>query len=56
MMTPEEILAEERILLENLTVTDCLFEDTTVLDKYTLVGMLPEKKKDLLEAMKILLG
>lgn len=56
MMTPEEILAEERILLENLTVTGCLFEDTTVLDKYTLVGMLPEKKKDLLEAMKILLG
>lgn len=55
MMTPEEILAEERILLENLTVTDCLFEDTTVLDKYTLVGMLPEKKKDLLEAINILL-
>ena len=56
MMTPEEILAEERLLLENLTVTDCLFEDTTVLDRYTLVGMLPEKKKELLEAMNILLN
>ena len=28
-MTPEEILREEYLLLENLTVKDCLFEDTT---------------------------
>lgn len=56
MMTPAEILAEERILLENLTVTDCLFEDTTVLDKYTLVGMLPEKKNELLNMMGYLLA
>lgn len=56
MMTPAEILAEERIFLENLTVKDCLFEDTTVLDTYTLVGMLPEKKRELLNTMDILLS
>lgn len=55
MMTPEEILLEERIFLQNLTVTDCLFEDTTVLDKYTLVGMLPEKKQELLDMINFLL-
>lgn len=55
MMTPREILAEERIFLQNLTVENCLFEDTTVLDMYTLVGMLPEKKQELLEAMTFLL-
>ena len=55
MMTPREILAEERIFLQNLTVENCLFEDTTVLDLYTLVGMLPEKKQELLEAMTFLL-
>lgn len=55
MMTPREILAEERIFLQNLTVENCLFEDTTVLDMYTLVGMLPEKKQELFEAMTFLL-
>lgn len=43
-------------MLENLTVKNCLFEDTTVLDKYTLTGMLPEKKHELLYAMDYLLG
>lgn len=33
-MTPAEILREERLLIENLTVKDCLFEDTTVLDQF----------------------
>lgn len=44
MMTPEQIIKEERLLIQNLTVTDCLFEDTTVLDKYTIRGMLLNKK------------
>ena len=44
-----------RMMLENLTVNDCLFEDTTVLDKYTLTGMLPEQKHQLLHAMDYLL-
>lgn len=56
MMTPEEILREERILLENLTVKDCLFEDTTVLNTYTIKGMLPEQKGQLLQAIDYLLS
>ena len=53
-MTPEEILREEYLLLENLTVKDCLFEDTTVLNTYTLRGRLPEQKEELLRAMEYL--
>ncbi len=56
MMTPREILLEERLLLENLTVKNCLFEDTTVLDKYTIQGMLPEQKSQLLHAIDYLLS
>ena len=55
-MTPEEILLEERLMLENLHVKDCLFEDTTVLDQYTIYGMLPDQKKDLLRAIDYLLA
>lgn len=56
MMTPQEILLEERMLLENLTVKNCLFEDTTVLDKYTINGILPEQKQQLLHAIDYLLS
>lgn len=56
MMTPEEILLEERLMLENLHVKDCLFEDTTVLDQYTIHGMLPDQKHELLHAMDYLLS
>lgn len=56
MMTPAEMLKEERILLENLTVCDCLFEDTTVLDRFTIQGMLPGQKMELLQAVDYLLG
>ncbi len=56
MMTPAEMLKEERILLENLTVCDCLFEDTTVLDRFTIRGMLPGQKMELLQAVDYLLG
>lgn len=55
-MTPKEILREERLLIENLTVTDCLFEDTTVLDEFTVRGVLPGQKKELLGAVDYLLG
>lgn len=55
-MTPKEILREERLLIENLTVTDCLFEDTTVLDEFTVQGVLPGQKKELLGAVDYLLG
>lgn len=56
MMIPAEILREERLLIENLTVTDCLFEDTTVLDQFTIVGVLPDKKRELLQAIDYLLS
>ena len=56
MMSPEEILLEERLMLENLTLKDCLFIDSTVLDTYTIQGMLPEQKRQMLKAMDILLG
>lgn len=55
-MTPREILREERLLIENLTVTDCLFEDTTVLDEFTVQGVLPGQKKELLGAVDYLLS
>ena len=55
MMTPMEILLEEKLLLSNLNVKDCLFEDTTVLDSYTIRGMLPEQKEELLNAMDTLI-
>lgn len=54
MMTPEEILLEERLMLENLNVKDCLFEDTTVLDQYTIRGILPDQKNQLLNAIDYL--
>ncbi len=54
-MTPKEILREEYLLVKNLTVTDCLFEDTTVLDEFTVQGMLPGQKEELLRAMEYLL-
>lgn len=56
MMTSEEILREERLLIENLTVSECLFEDTTVLDKFTIKGELPDKKEELLQAVDYLLS
>lgn len=55
-MTPEEILREERLLIQNLTVSDCLFEDTTVLDQFTIQGMLKGQKEELLRAVDYLLG
>ena len=55
-MTPVEILREEYLLLENLTVKNCLFEDTTVLDEFTVQGILPNQKGELLRAMKYLLS
>lgn len=56
MMNAREILLEERLMLENLNVKNCLFEDTTVLDQYTITGMLPDKKHELLHAIDYLLN
>lgn len=54
-MEPVEVLRELKLFLENLTVKDCVFEDTTVLDTYTLQGRLPEQKEMLLRAIDRLL-
>lgn len=56
MMTPEEIIWEERLMIEHLTVENCLFEDTTVLDNYSIVGVLPRQKQELIKAIDYLLS
>lgn len=56
MMNDAEMLWEERIMLENLTVKDCMFHDTTVLNTYTIQGRLPEEKASLLDAIDMLLA
>lgn len=56
LMTPVEILGELKLLLGNLTVKDCFFEDTTVLDTYTLQGNLPQQKESILKAIDQLLS
>ena len=50
------MLLEERILLENLTVENCWYMDTTVLGKYTIQGQLPDGKEAMLGAVNQLLG
>lgn len=55
-LTPEEILLEERLLLENLNMTsETLYVDTTVLDVYTIQGVLPGEKDTLLQAVNNLI-
>lgn len=48
----EEILFEERLLLQNLHVEDCFFMDTTVLDRLTVQGWLPEGKDQMLSIIE----
>ena len=53
-LTNLEILDGELLMLENLTVEDCLFEDTTVLNTYTVKGMLSEEKAVIMKAIEYL--
>lgn len=55
-MTSYQILFEERMLLESLILTDCFFMDTTVMDRYTIQGFLPEGKEAMLQMINRLLG
>ena len=56
-MTYEEILHEERLMVENIHLpTLCLYVDSTVLGKYTLAAFLPDQKASLLEQMDKLLS
>lgn len=54
-MENRDILFEERMLLEELKLEDCFFMDTTVLDKYTIQGFLPEGKEQMLNMVNRLL-
>lgn len=56
MMTPREILLEERLMIENLTLENCFYVDSTVLDTYTIQGTLPHQKQQLLNAIDYLLS
>ena len=48
--------ARERLLLQNLHVEDCFFMDTTVLDRLTVQGWLPEGKDQMLSIIERLLA
>ena len=55
-MTFEEILREEREMVSRIDVKlPTLYVDSTVLNKYTIIGMLPEQKNLILQQMEILL-
>lgn len=56
VMNPREILLEERILLQNLTVQNAFYMDTTALNQYTIQGFLPDQKPFLLQAIERLLA
>lgn len=54
-MTFEEILREEREMVSRIDVKlPTLYVDSTVLNKYTIIGMLPEQKDSILKQMDIL--
>lgn len=55
-LTFEEILAEEREMVSRIDMKmPMLYVDSTVLNKYTIIGMLPEQKKVMLQQMDLLL-
>lgn len=55
-LTFEEILAEEREMVSRIQVgLPMLYVDSTVLNKYTILGMLPEQKGVILQQMDLLL-
>lgn len=55
-LTFEEILREEREMISRIDMkAPCLYVDSTVLNKYTILGMLPEQKAVILGQMDHLL-
>ena len=55
-MTFEEILEEEREMVSRIDMKiPMLYVDSTVLNKYTIIGMLPEQKEVMLQQMDYLL-
>ena len=55
-MTFEDILREEREMVSRIDVNlPMLYVDSTVLNKYTIIGMLPEQKNVILQQIDVLL-
>ena len=55
-LTFEEILQEEQEMVSHIDVTlPMLYVDSTVLNKYTIIGMLPDQKNAVLHQMDVLL-
>jgi len=55
-LTFEEILREEREMVSRIEMKiPMLYVDSTVLNKYTIIGMLPEQKDSMLQQMDLLL-
>ena len=50
-----EMLQEEWLMVQNLNVKNYFYMDTTVLNKYTIQGVLPEAKDAMLYGMRQLL-
>ncbi|MDA8235111.1 MAG: radical SAM protein [Clostridia bacterium] len=48
VLTPKEIMAETKLLLENLELTNCVFRANHASNYYPLMGTLPEDKPALL--------
>lgn len=44
-------MMEAKKILENLKMSDCIFADTTVLNKYTVIGKLPYDKEKMINWM-----
>lgn len=55
-LTFEEILREEREMISQIDMKmPCLYVDSTVLNKYTIIGMLPDQKQSMLRQIDHLL-
>lgn len=52
LLTPEELLVETRILLENLEVTDCAFRSNHASNYVSLSGQLPFEKDQLMDQIQ----
>ena len=51
----EQMLAEERWIIANSKLDECLYMDTTALGRYTIIGVLPKGKEKLLKSIDQLL-
>lgn len=55
LLTPEEIMLETKILLENIEVTNCVFRSNHASNYVSLKGTLPFDKENLIEKVKHIL-